>query len=1010
MATRSEWSQALWSFYYPVTDNPRPVYLSMDDEDLVSIGLQLLGSQDLDEIKRDLIDVTFSDMQLDLSNKLVFTRIASAAKSWRTDNKGLKSIDVSPPPQLPFLAVTVLAAREIGGDSTNSLGFYLNLRKLLGIRLEFEGKLQSAYTSVIEELWGGLNKLLIDLKYKRGIPTATAITHRFVSIPISQSIVRRHDRRKLAEFFLDSDLRPDSVVSQSELQQLFQWWLSRGGHSISANLEGLWRRGKIERDRVLDVIAQELQVWDGASPQVSDGVSRVSQLKVFLVRDVDWFGDIKLQVGLIHQAPSALSQDSVQLVEATALGEFELNRVNATSFFALSASDFLTDSQVLLSNFEFESAQLGKIRKSSKSIYVLSFNPELQCFVEQGRPNLGESVMVLATTALGIGEKVQNVLSEYADEGLSELSEEIHGLEGWRVFQDVKFAFPFSNNADLAPLSTNTNPSLVFTNGLKLIEEPGVRVWSRHWLPVIDATVPEGAVINLKIFSEASGEPREPLRHKHGYGRAQIELRGEPLPDGEYAVELSLSGATEQVFNKSLSIRSEASPRTWEEHPGEILGYSGTSFSAPHWRAAENSWCAFPEKFGPYKSSIIKADLPRAMSWTSMPQPSSEVKPKVTTEFPRKENCSFSGAHRWNLGTCDGKQRYVDAVCVKCGSQRREACKQWLVLKPEEAKFSRNLPLARAVPIEIEETQKFSSVNNAQIMALHKSLRFLRTGTYKEIKEAAASIGLDALQTRKFVRWLEVSGSLEIANHHDEGASWSLNRAAAIEVGHGDYRLIGNFGPEHVRALQNHLSPSQIVQNVSPYGINVALLKVEEIEDLVESAGLHLFTKPTEKLASWTGPISNWLDGRALEQAPNGLRLEKFNVKNASWQDVETGRIGAAGAYRVKGLFAMSTFYVPENGLDRNMGYRMDAVASKYLDCFFKGEPLIAYDPDSEFLYVPLGMELPGLLGRLAVAASGKPPLEVRRKIESRRVSVIRYENISLEMASTIYRCLGGNE
>lgn len=1008
MATRDEWSEALWNFYFPVTENPKPIYLSMDDEDLVSMGQILLGSENLDEIKRDLVDVTLSDMQLGLSNSLVFTRIFSAAKSWMIDNKGRNAIEVLPPPQLPFLAVTVLAAREVGGDSSDSLGFYSNLRTLLGVKSEFEDKLRSAYTSTIEDLWGLLNKLLIDLKLKRGIPTATAITHRFVSIPISQSIVRRHDRRKLVEFFLDSDLRPDSVVSQSELQELFEWWLSRGGHSISANLEGLWRRGKIERDRVLEVIAQELEAWDGSSEQLFDGVLRASQLKVSLVRDVDWFGNIFLRAGLVHHAPLGLNQDSVQLVEAASFEEFDFTRVNSTNFFALSGTHSLTDSQILFSEFEFESAQLGKIRKSSKSIYVLSFNPELQCFLERGKPNLGEPVLVLAANALGIGEKVRAVLSEHADEGLSELSPEIHGLDGWRVFQDVKFIYPFSNKQELAPLSTNTNASLVFTGGLQLIEEPGVRVWSRHWLPVVDATAPEGSVINMSIFSDE--ESGEPLQRKHGYGRVQIDLKDRPLSDGEYTVKLSLSGETGKVVEKKLSIRSEASPRIWTQHPDEKLGYSDKFPSAPFWGKVEDSWCAFPQKLGPYKSSITVAAPPKAMIWTSMPELSSRAKPTVVNDLTVKDNCTFSGAHIWHLGTCEGKQRYVDAVCSKCGSQRREVCKPWLALRSEEEKLKSSISLARQVPIEVQETQKVSSASNAQIMALHKSLRFLRAGTYKEIKETAASIGLDALQTRKIVRWLEVSGSLEIVNHHEEEASWALNQAAAVAVRNRDYRLIGNFGPEHIRALQNHLSSSQIVQTASPYGISISLMDVENMPQVAENVGLLYFSQPTEKLASWVGPISDWIADRPLEQAPNGVRLEKFNSKNASWQDVETGRIGTAGAYRTKGLFTVSTFYIPESGLERNMGYRMDAVASKYLDCFFKGEPLISFDPDGQFLYVPLGMELPGLLGRLAVAASGKPPAEVKIKTQSKKVSVIRYENISVETANAIYRCLGGKE
>ena len=227
MATREDWASALWNFYFPESSQPKPVYLSMDDEDLSSIGTQLLGSNDIAEIKRDLVNVVLSDMQLDQPQRLVFARTVSAAKSWFSDNRGLKAGQVSPPPQLPLLAVTVMAAREIGGDATNSLAFYVNLRKLLGVREEFEDKLQSAYRFVIEELWARLNNVLIDLRWSRGIPTATAITHRYVSIPISQSIVRIHDRRKLIEFFLDSDLRPDSVASPAELQQLFDWWLGR---------------------------------------------------------------------------------------------------------------------------------------------------------------------------------------------------------------------------------------------------------------------------------------------------------------------------------------------------------------------------------------------------------------------------------------------------------------------------------------------------------------------------------------------------------------------------------------------------------------------------------------------------------------------------------------------------------------------------------------------------------------------------------------------------------------
>src|SRR6056300_404165 len=105
MATREDWASALWDFYFPEYRQPRPVYLSMDDEDLSSIGTQLLGSNEIAEIKRDLVNAVLSDMQLDQPQRLVFARTVNATRSWFSDNRGLKARQVTPPPQLPLLAV-----------------------------------------------------------------------------------------------------------------------------------------------------------------------------------------------------------------------------------------------------------------------------------------------------------------------------------------------------------------------------------------------------------------------------------------------------------------------------------------------------------------------------------------------------------------------------------------------------------------------------------------------------------------------------------------------------------------------------------------------------------------------------------------------------------------------------------------------------------------------------------------------------------------------------------------
>jgi hypothetical protein len=46
----------------------------------------------------------------------------------------------------------------------------------------------------------------------------------------------------------------------------------------------------------------------------------------------------------------------------------------------------------------------------------------------------------------------------------------------------------------------------------------------------------------------------------------------------------------------------------------------------------------------------------------------------------------------------------------------------------------------------------------------------------------------------------------------------------------------------------------------------------------------------------------------------------------------------------------------------------------KYFAAIASEKPLVGYDPEAEVLYTPLGAELPGLYGRSACLASGKPP------------------------------------
>jgi hypothetical protein len=1008
MATLEEWSAALWAFYYPETSIPRPVYLSMDDEDLLQIDTELLGVGELAAIKQDLVDCVLDTIQLGQINSLVFAKTDNAARSWYHSTKGVSAESVLAPPQLPFLAVTVLAASDIGGDASDSLGFYRSLRKTLGLREEFEAKISAAYAHSIEGLWGYLNQVLIDKKYRRGIPTATAPTQRYVSIPVSQSILRAHDRRKLTEFFTDADLRPDSVPSASELEQLFDWWLHRGGHSISVNLENLWGRGKVERAKILEVIAQQLEHWDGSLPDSSSGGSRLAQVKVFAERDVDWFGKATLRIGLAHQASNSPDEDVAILESKSQVFDGALaSRLGNSGFFSITAAPPISGVELLFSEFEFRSEKIGSAKKIAKAIYVLRFNPELQCFIESGKPNLGEPLLILASQALGIAEKVKGTLANHADDGLTELAEPTHGLKGWRVFQDVRFIYPFSQNQELAPLSTNPNASLGFSGGLKLMEEPGVRVWSRHWLPTIDATIP-GSVVTLKVFKDGEESSAGPFLEKVSFGRVLIDLRENPLMDGFYKVVASAGGEAPSLAGRRFAVRSEASPRAWEMHPGGVLGYVPDSALVPVWTTSESVWAGFPSSESRIERKSSLTEIPTIPQWGKSEKPVVPSTINVDSGLVDPSNCTFSGQHRWELETCTGGRRYVNGVCSKCKAQRRELCAARLALKKENSSSPITVLPTRAIPLEIEQSEDLSRVSSSQIRALDGSLRFLQQGTYREVKEAASSIGLDAIQTRKMVRWLEVSGSIEIENQFSEDATWSLNPAALVSVPSGGLRLTGNFTRKMLSRLGKLVGSDNMTEAVDANGVHISLGGLLDPEVLATELDVSYVANPVSSLIGHLGPLTEILKGRSLEQLPEGARYEKFDSSSAGWSEVSLGRIGSSGSYRIVGSFSTSTFYVPEEGVERSKGYRLDAIMAKYMDGFMRGRPLVAYNPEDMKLYVPLGMELPGLLGRFAVSASGMPPKTVRRTVSGEKILMLKYENISEEMATVIYDCLGG--
>ena len=120
-------------------------------------------------------------------------------------------------------------------------------------------RLKAAYRKHAEELWGGLNEWLSAADGRLGLPTAYALSHRYIGLPLSQALVRSADRRQFPLMFHRFGLPPGGEISPADMERLLDSWLQMRPCPVSRSLESLvaaWSSPRADRQRRRDRAAQ----------------------------------------------------------------------------------------------------------------------------------------------------------------------------------------------------------------------------------------------------------------------------------------------------------------------------------------------------------------------------------------------------------------------------------------------------------------------------------------------------------------------------------------------------------------------------------------------------------------------------------------------------------------------------------------------------------------------------------------------------------------------------------
>ena len=211
-----------------------------------------------------------------------FEFIGSLAKEW--EREGM----IGPPPSLPLLALTVLAASLMQREGEVAAhNFYRRFRQQLD-PLDDQPGIPGDFGDWVPELWRQLERWLNEhLQGASGVlvlQSQEALEHnaysKNIAHPLQQAVFRMSDRRHLYHFFRAIGVDPeDDDAEPTELRRALALWAARHQPG-AARLARLATEPSFE-SYCLDLLARLARSWDGQLAQEASG-NPESSIRLFL--------------------------------------------------------------------------------------------------------------------------------------------------------------------------------------------------------------------------------------------------------------------------------------------------------------------------------------------------------------------------------------------------------------------------------------------------------------------------------------------------------------------------------------------------------------------------------------------------------------------------------------------------------------------------------------------------------------------------------------------------------
>ncbi|MFD4672476.1 hypothetical protein ACFWNN_22310 [Lentzea sp. NPDC058450] len=397
-----------------------PVVLFVDDDELARLAPGT--AQPAVSLAAAVAELLFLS-----GGRRIFQQILRMQKIWEQGDQ------MRPPPTLPLLALTVLAASRMHREPEIAAhNFYTRMAQVLVPNVE-QKAMAAVRTAVVDSfeevsgMWKLLDRWLKVSGGERGISTIR--DHPGLSrigFPLSQAVLRKSDRAKLTLFFSHLNVSAAGAPDATSLLSYLGMWMSvpRGFSEAFCKMA----RDQAQADLMGPLLVGLADNWDGRVV-TSEGLRRL-ELKLCLNihrQRVDW----------AISAADGIDEDVLQGEIAGEAFEVKIERDPYSSLYQLDRS-LPAASRYPIQKITLVGSHCAA-KFSPSDVIVFSEDPDAGCWLSRHSVEFGAEHLIAARG--DAATSIRRVFAEAAQEGWRVLPSTGGAslMPGWKLFSRVVF-------------------------------------------------------------------------------------------------------------------------------------------------------------------------------------------------------------------------------------------------------------------------------------------------------------------------------------------------------------------------------------------------------------------------------------------------------------------------------------------------------------------------------------------------------------------------------------------